>query len=84
MRDSRKELLDLPARVSARAEESLDRLMSHLNEGAPAPDISAMRGSPHEYRIRIGDYRIVFGRDDATRTVTVFRVAHRQGVFRRP
>lgn len=81
--DARKELLDLPTSVSARAQAALDRLMVYLNEGGPAPDITAMRGSDHEYRIRIGDYRIVYRRDDGTRTIIVFRVAHRREVFRR-
>lgn len=82
-RSAVKELVDLPARVNAEAETALDRLTAHLNEGAPPPDITAMRGDPDEYRIRIGDYRFVYVKDDAVRTITVFRVAHRRDVFGR-
>jgi len=37
----------------------------------------------HDYRIRGGDYRIVYAVDDAARLVVVARVAHRRDVYRR-
>jgi mRNA interferase RelE/StbE len=35
------------------------------------------------YRIRVGDYRVVFAVDDGARIVTVARIAHRREVYRR-
>lgn len=35
------------------------------------------------YRVRMGDYRIVYNVDSAERKVTVLRVAHRKDVYRR-
>jgi mRNA interferase RelE/StbE len=34
------------------------------------------------YRIRIGDYRVLYDVDDATQTVTLRRVGHRKEVYR--
>lgn len=35
------------------------------------------------YRVRVGDYRILFDIDDAARTVTIVRVRHRREVYRK-
>ena len=34
------------------------------------------------WRVRVGDYRIVYEIDDASRTVTVLRVGHRKEIYR--
>ena len=36
-----------------------------------------------DYRIRIGEYRVVYAVDDAERVVIVARVGHRREVYRR-
>jgi mRNA interferase RelE/StbE len=35
-----------------------------------------------DYRIRVGDYRIVYAVDDKERLVIVARIAHRREVYR--
>jgi mRNA interferase RelE/StbE len=35
------------------------------------------------YRIRVGDYRVVFAVDDGERIVTIAKIAHRREVYRR-
>jgi len=37
----------------------------------------------NDFRIRVGDYRIVYAVDDAERVVLVARIAHRREVYRR-
>lgn len=34
------------------------------------------------FRVRQGDYRVVYGVNDAARTVTIFKVGHRREVYR--
>jgi mRNA interferase RelE/StbE len=34
------------------------------------------------WRVRIGDYRIVYEIEDATRTVLVLRIGHRKEIYR--
>ncbi len=41
-----------------------------------------MRGHPGLYRVRVGDYRILFEIDDAARVVTVTRVRPRPTAYR--
>jgi mRNA interferase RelE/StbE len=36
-----------------------------------------------DYRIRVGDHRVVYAIDDAARVVVVARIAHRREVYRR-
>jgi mRNA interferase RelE/StbE len=37
----------------------------------------------NDYRLRVGDWRIVYGVDDERRRVVVIRIAHRSDVHRR-
>lgn len=39
-------------------------------------------GSDSDWRIRIGEYRVIFAIDDVGDRVTVLRVAHRREVYR--
>ena len=39
-------------------------------------------GSDHTYRLRIGDYRVVYDIHDATLIVLVVRIRHRRDVYR--
>lgn len=74
------------------AERELDRLPSALHarivqklrslESTPRPSgVKKLQG--HQgYRIRVGDYRILFEVDDRQRLVYVYSVAHRKEVYR--
>jgi len=35
-----------------------------------------------DYRVRVGEYRVVYAVDDAERAVIVARIAHRRDVYR--
>lgn len=41
-----------------------------------------LQGSNNDYRIRIGDYRVLYEIDDKDNIVTIFRVKHRREVYR--
>ncbi|MEJ7811056.1 MAG: type II toxin-antitoxin system RelE/ParE family toxin [Gemmatimonadaceae bacterium] len=42
-----------------------------------------LAGEPEElYRIRVGDYRVIYGIEDEVLTVLIVRVAHRRDVYR--
>ena len=42
-----------------------------------------MTGSSDGYRLRVGDYRVVFTLDDAAALVSIVRIASRQGAYRK-
>ncbi len=79
--------------VQRSAERDLNRLSAELFERVTT-EISALAEDPHPpgaqklvglegYRIRVGDYRILYELDDTTRVVFVTRVRHRRDVYRR-
>jgi mRNA interferase RelE/StbE len=72
-----KELHGLPNKVIARIVSRLEHLVS-----APRPPgCKKLKGGDNEWRIRVGDYRIVYAIDDTARTVDVTRIAHRRDVY---
>jgi mRNA interferase RelE/StbE len=72
-----RELHRLSAKVVARIMPRLERLAT-----APRPPgCKKLKGGDHEWRIRVGDYRIVYVIDDTARTVDVTRIAHRREVY---
>lgn len=72
-----KELQGLPARMVARIAARVERLAS-----VPRPTgCKKLVGGDKEWRIRIGDYRVVYEIDDAAKTVDVTRIAHRREVY---
>ena len=74
-----KELRDLPLKVIARIIPSLE----HLATTPGPPRCKKLKGGTNEWRIRIGDFRIVYVIDDKARTVDVTRIAHRREVYDR-
>ena len=69
----------LPSKVVARIMPRLEHLA-----GAPRPPgCKKLKGGDNEWRIRVGDYRIVYEVDDAAKTVDVLtRIAHRREVYK--
>jgi len=63
-------------------EKDLDRLNPHI-ERRIAGRISALAGKPGYYRIRVGDYRVVYGVDDQRALVTIVIVGRRRDVYER-
>jgi len=43
---------------------------------------SCTAGTKHDWRIRIGDYRVIYEIADVIRVVRVYRVRHRREVYR--
>jgi mRNA interferase RelE/StbE len=80
-------------RIKASAEQDMASLPSNLLrrlanailllESTPRPRTSKRLRGRAGYRIRVGDYRIVYIVDDASRVVEVVAVGHRKDVYRR-
>lgn len=75
------------------AEKDLSRLSSEIHDRVVAaiqalannprpPGCRKLAGSKHDWRIRVGDYRVVYEIADAIRVVRVNRVRHRREVYR--
>lgn len=57
--------------------------LRHLEVDPHGVEIRTVRGRPGVQRARAGSYRILFRTDDATRTVTVGRIAPRDKAYRK-
>jgi mRNA interferase RelE/StbE len=49
----------------------------------PRPPGAIKLAGRDDFRIRVGDHRIVYAVDDRNRQITVARIAHRHEVYRR-
>ncbi len=73
-----KELLKMDPEISRRVEEKIDLL-----ENNPyLSGFTRLKGEP-TFRIRVGDFRIVYAIDESNKTITIFRIRHRSEVYKR-
>ena len=73
-----KDLRRLPKQLVSRVFERIEGLQS---EPLPRQAIK-LSGTERLYRIRVGDYRIVYEVDTQAKRITVFYVRHRREVYR--
>lgn len=76
-RFAEKELERLPVKIYDRIIE----VLVSLKENPLPRGIKKLHGSPG-YRIRVGDYRILYAVDEDEKKVEVFSIAHRKDVYR--
>ncbi len=72
-----RELRKLPKEVQARVGARLDRLA----EDPLGPGVEKLKGD-QGYRVRVGDYRIIFDLLHAELAILVIQVGHRREVYR--
>lgn len=77
-RRAEKDLRGLPATTFQRV---LPQIESLATEPRP-PGCRKLSGSDSDFRIRIGNYRVLYEIDDAERTVRILRVRHRSHAYR--
>jgi mRNA interferase RelE/StbE len=46
------------------------------------PGVQKLRGAENQWRLRVGDYRVVYEIDDRQRTIDIVRIRHRREVYR--
>ena len=59
----------------------VNRIAALASEPRPAGS-EKLAGAEGRYRVRQGQFRIVYAVDDATRTIEVVKVGHRREVYR--
>ena len=70
------------ARLSTEMQDRVEAALQALAE-EPRPQGCRRLTNRGGWRIRVGDFRIVYEIDDDQRAVTVLRVGHRRDVYRR-
>ena len=77
-KSTRKDLRNLPFSVANRIVGAVEDLAKN-----PFPHgVEKLSGSEHAYRIRLGDYRIVYEVVAESKLVEIQRVRHRKDVYR--
>jgi mRNA interferase RelE/StbE len=77
-KSTHKDLRKLPASIVERVIEAVEGLAEN-----PFPHgVEKLSGSQHAYRIRLGDYRIVYEVITDLKLVEIQRVRHRKDVYR--
>ncbi|MEH1854151.1 MAG: type II toxin-antitoxin system RelE/ParE family toxin [Nostoc sp.] len=65
--------------------EVQERIQTKINDLAiePRPNgVKKLQGDDNSYRIRVGDYRVVYELDDDVLIVTVIKVGHRSEIYK--
>lgn len=75
---ARKAYLHLPKDVQSRLADALDDL-----ERNPRPPGAKKLTGLEGYRVRAGDYRVLYAIDDRERVVRVYLIGHRRDVYRK-
>ena len=74
---ARRELIGLAANAIERIQPKIREL---ANDPRP-PGCKKLRGAKNLWRIRVGDYRVVYTIDGIAKKVDVTRIAHRREVY---
>jgi mRNA interferase RelE/StbE len=77
-KSAQKELRKLPTEVSLRIAKTLQKLADNPRRGSVRPMIGTT-----SWRLRVGDYRVVYDIHDKEFTVLVLRTRHRKDVYKK-
>ena len=78
-RQAQKKLQSLPRLERARIAEKIHQL--GLDPDNPALDVKRLQGEPH-FRLRVGDWRLIFDRQDAVRVIAIELIKPRGDAYK--
>ena len=76
-KSAQKELLKLPQQANDRIIPAILK----LSEEPRPPGAKKLKGGADSWRIRVGDYRVIYRVDDEILIVDVRRVGHRKDIY---
>ena len=62
-----------------------DRILGEIDRLAALPartDTRKLAGRSEQWRLRVGDYRVIFTTEPEERLITVLRIGHRRDIYR--
>ena len=74
---------EIAAIANRKDRERIDRRIRQLGDDPRPPGSIKLAGPYERYRVRQGDYRILYSIEDEIRIVSVVQVGHRKDVYRR-
>lgn len=74
-----KEFSALPRQIQQRLQPRIDELAVD-----PRPSgVKKLEGTDNQYRLRVGDYRIIYQLQDEILLIILLRIGHRREIYRR-
>lgn len=77
-KSARKALLALPKT----AVQAISRTIDEFAENPYLPGCKKLSGADHTYRVRSGDYRVVYTVDNDILIIEVVKIGHRKDIYR--
>lgn len=77
VRSATKQLLKIPHQTRTKIEKEIEKLTNN-----PFPPKSTKLTGREGYRLRIGDYRVLYFVDKKRRTITVLSAQHRKDAYK--
>lgn len=77
-RSAERELKRIVPEIARRIGEQIALLATE-----PHPQQSRQLQNTDRFRLRVGDYRVIYAVDDASQTVTILAAGHHRDVYRR-
>ena len=69
-------------KLSPPHDNSVKKAIDKLDKEPRPSSAKKLSGSKDGYRVRVGDYRILYTIDDQRKVVTIYRIRHRREVYR--
>lgn len=76
-RRAEKEFEETPKEI----QKKLTSIIVKLKDNPRPPNVRKISGSEDYYRIRVGDYRIVYEIKDKEKRINIFRIRHRKEAY---
>ena len=77
--DAENDLTRLPKQIAQRIFKKLRWLAEHFNIVLPDSLTGQLQGF---YKLRVGDYRVIYDFDDDEKIITVYVIKHRRDVYK--
>lgn len=69
-------------RLDAQVKNRVGAVLKSLEDDPRPSGVKKLSGRGHDWRARVGDYRILYEIDDTEMHVTVWRIVHRSAAYR--
>ncbi|MFN2122249.1 MAG: type II toxin-antitoxin system RelE family toxin [Candidatus Promineifilaceae bacterium] len=69
-------------RIDPVVRNRIDQVLIGLQSEPRPSGVKKLSGRQQEWRVRVGDYRILFEIDDDEQLITIWHIAHRRDVYR--
>ena len=77
---AQRQLKKLPRTVQA----DLIALIEQLAQDPKPPGCKKLKGRQGQYRVRLGDYRVIYSIEEEALVVRVIKVGHRRDIYEEP